>query len=101
MNWAAKRRRSLFSLCGVAIAASVLAISSREHTPSGSQSRVSYGREIAPIFALHCNGCHGGSTPSSQFRVSTYPGLRSGGGLGDDIVPEFPDRSMLVKFIEG
>ncbi|HEY1949610.1 MAG TPA: hypothetical protein VGG97_21550 [Bryobacteraceae bacterium] len=30
-----------------------------------------------------------------------YRGLRAGGVLGDDIVPGFPERSMLVKFIEG
>lgn len=67
----------------------------------GKNGPVSFGRQIAPIFALHCNGCHGESSPSSGFKISSYRGLRTGGLLGDDIVPGDPGRSMLVKFIEG
>jgi mono/diheme cytochrome c family protein len=77
------------------------ASSIRAGSERGKDGPVSFGRQIAPIFALHCNGCHGESSPSSGFRTSSYKGLRSGGVLGDDVVAGDPGRSMLVKFIEG
>jgi hypothetical protein len=83
------------------VIASALLLCSLVRTAGETWLKVSYGRQIAPIFALHCYGCHGDSNPSSGFQISTYKGLRAGGVLGDDIVPGYPDRSMLVKFIEG
>lgn len=68
---------------------------------SDGKQPVSYGRQIAPIFALHCYGCHGEANPSSGLQLSTYNGLRRGGSMGEDITPGEPDRSFLVKFIEG
>jgi hypothetical protein len=63
--------------------------------------RISYGREVAPIFALHCAGCHGLSNPSSNLRVTRFEPLRAGGDIGDEIVPGHPERSVLMDFIEG
>jgi hypothetical protein len=66
-----------------------------------AQLPVSYGRQIAPLFALYCTGCHGISNPSSNFRVTQFAALRAGGDIGDDIVPGRPDSSVLVHLIEG
>jgi len=65
------------------------------------QAPVSYGREIAPLLALYCTGCHGLSNPSSNFRVTQFAALRAGGDVGDDIVPGRPEVSALMDFIEG
>jgi mono/diheme cytochrome c family protein len=62
---------------------------------------VRYSRQIAPIFALHCTGCHSDENPSSGFRTGSYRGLMQGGMIGDDIIPNNPDASILVKLIEG
>lgn len=62
---------------------------------------VSYGREVAPIFAFHCAGCHGLSNPSANFRVTTFRGLRAGGEIGDEIVPGHPEESAILDFLEG
>lgn len=62
---------------------------------------MSYGRQIAPLFALYCAGCHGLSNPSSGFRVTRFAALQTGGNLGDDIVPGHPEASVLMDFIEG
>jgi cytochrome c553 len=66
-----------------------------------AQAPVSYGRQIAPLFALYCAGCHGLSNPSSGLRVTQFAALRAGGDMGDDIVPEHPEASALMDFIEG
>lgn len=65
------------------------------------ESPVSYGRQIAPLFALNCAGCHGLSNPSSNFRVTQFAALRAGGNIGDDIVPGHPETSALLDFLEG
>ena len=59
---------------------------------------VSYSREVAPIFALHCNGCHG---DAGGLSTRTWRDLMAGGHLGRIIVPGDPDRSLLVHFIDG
>ena len=94
------RSRLILTRCIVLLAnvSGVAACYPKDHE---SDTPISYGRQIAAIFALHCNGCHGESYPSSALQTSTYSGLRAGGVLGDDIVPGSPDRSTLVKFIEG
>jgi mono/diheme cytochrome c family protein len=62
---------------------------------------ISYGRQIAPLFALRCAGCHGVSNPSSSLRLTQFQSLRAGGNIGDEIVPGHPDKSILMDFIEG
>ena len=92
----------LGALCLVlTMIAAVSPLFAGRHESRHSTAHVSYGRQIAPVFALHCNGCHGESNPSSDFQTSTYNGLRAGGVFGQDIVAGFPDRSALVNFIEG
>jgi hypothetical protein len=66
-----------------------------------AQAPVSYGRRIAPLFALYCTACHGLSNPSSGLRVTQFAALRAGGDMGDDIVPGHPEASALMDFIEG
>ena len=59
---------------------------------------VSYSRDIAPIFALHCNSCHGDSGTAGNLATRTHADLMS---AGDAIVPGDPDSSRVVQFIEG
>ena len=59
---------------------------------------MSYSRAIAPIFALHCNACHG---DAGGLSTRTYPDLMKGGNLGLLVVPGDPERSLLVHFVEG
>jgi hypothetical protein len=59
---------------------------------------VSFGRDVAPIMAMHCNGCHGNA---GGLNTRTYQELMAGGNLGRAIVPGDPERSLVVHFIEG
>lgn len=36
-----------------------------------------YATAIQPIIALHCNGCHSGSTPSGSISYTTYAGVKA------------------------
>jgi len=62
---------------------------------------ISYNQQIAPIFALHCNSCHSGGTPTGELDTSTHDGLVDGGTLGPALKPGDPENSILVQFIEG
>ncbi len=59
---------------------------------------VSFSRQIAPIVALHCNGCHG---QAGGFSTRSHEGILMGGNLGAVVVPGDPGRSLLLDFIEG
>ena len=59
---------------------------------------VSYCRQIAPILALHCYGCHG---DSGGLNMRTYTDLMRGGNLGKAVIPGDAEHSLLVHFIEG
>lgn len=59
---------------------------------------VSFSREIAPIMAMHCNGCHGAA---SGLSTRSYRELMMGGNLGKSVVPGDSKRSLLLDFLEG
>jgi Planctomycete cytochrome C len=59
---------------------------------------VSYSRQVAPILALHCNGCHG---DAGGLSTRSYADLMNGGNLGKVVMPGEPDRSLVIQFIEG
>jgi hypothetical protein len=59
---------------------------------------VSFSREVAPIMAMHCNGCHGNAGGLS---TRSYRELMLGGNLGRAVVPGDPQRSLILDFLEG
>ena len=59
---------------------------------------VSFSREIAPILAMHCNGCHG---EAGGLSTRSYRELMAGGNLGKPIIPGDPERSVLLQFLDG
>jgi hypothetical protein len=59
---------------------------------------VSYGREVAPILALHCEGCHG---EAGGLNIATHRDLMRGGNMGKVIIAGDPARSLLIHFIDG
>lgn len=67
---------------------------------------VSYGGEIAPIFAMHCNSCHTRRSDwwkfqelAGEFDSSTHSSLMKGGVSGPLIVPGHPEQSLLIHRI--
>jgi hypothetical protein len=59
---------------------------------------VSYSAEVAPVFAMHCNSCHGSAGGLS---TRSWTELMEGGDLGKVVIPGRPDRSLLLQFIDG
>lgn len=66
--------------------------------PQAGPPPVSYSIQVAPILALHCNGCHGAAGGLS---TRGYAELMAGGSLGRSIIPGDAEGSLLVQFVEG
>jgi hypothetical protein len=62
---------------------------------------VSFGREIAPVLAATCTGCHGQQQPRSNFNLTTFTSFLRGGDDGVPVVPGKPGESSLVKRLKG
>ena len=85
-----------------AVVALLLAASSgigkADDTPD--QSRIDFVRDIRPIFAQQCYGCHGAKAQKSDFRLDRKTKAMAGGGSGERaIVPGAPGDSQLVERI--
>ncbi len=64
---------------------------------------VSFSREVMPILAMVCSGCHGlpSESPAGDLSLRSYAALMEGGNLGRVIQPGDPEGSPLMAFIDG
>lgn len=63
---------------------------------------VSFSRDVAPILALKCQGCHHAQKLSMGLDLTSYAQLRKGGkqsGPNEIIIPGKPDESRLVEVL--
>lgn len=69
---------------------------------SSSGEGVSFARDIAPILAENCNGCHiGGQRASGNLRMDTFAQLMRGGDSGELISGTNANASLLIKKLKG
>ncbi len=70
----------------------------RSMNPGGGKEPqgISFSKEIAPILAARCMGCHGDNNPRGGLRLNNFAGMRQGGGSGPLLVPGNAQRSMLA-----
>jgi hypothetical protein len=66
--------------------------------PPPPVAHVSYSREVAPIFAMHCNGCHG---DAGGLSLRSFDDVVRGGNLGKIVIPGNADASLLFHFLDG
>lgn len=69
-------------------------------TATGKET-VSFSKDIAPVLAQTCTGCHGANQPRNNFNLSTFEGLLRGGDGGAPIMPGKGADSFLVKKLRG
>jgi WD40 repeat protein len=71
--------------------------------PSNAEPTVSYFKEVRPILARRCAGCHQQTREAraGKLSVMTYAGLKSGGIAGPGFVSGKPADSPLYKQISG
>jgi WD40 repeat protein len=63
-------------------------------------AKVSYYRDVRPIFQIHCNGCHQPAKPLGGYVMTEFADLLQAGDRGEaGVVPGKPAVSMLLKQI--
>jgi hypothetical protein len=60
-----------------------------------------FAKDVAPIFAKYCVGCHNADEPESNLSFETFDHLQRGGDHGAIIVPGRSDASRLVRMLSG
>lgn len=62
--------------------------------------KVSYYKEILPIFRQHCQGCHQPAKPLGGYVMTSYADLlKKGDSEKNGIVPNKPQESFLVQLL--
>ncbi|HUJ22628.1 MAG TPA: c-type cytochrome domain-containing protein [Bryobacteraceae bacterium] len=84
--------RSGLILCGIGILA--CAFSRAQDTPS-------FARDVVPIVAANCAGCHGANVRMGSLNLDTYEGVQKGGNNGKIIEPGKSSESRLYLMITG
>lgn len=69
--------------------------------PPPAQQKVDFVKDIQPIFAQNCLGCHGPKRQESQVRWDNREIAMQGGERGADIIPGKSSESRLIHFVGG
>jgi mono/diheme cytochrome c family protein len=62
---------------------------------------VSFSKDIAPVLAAQCTGCHGNQNPRNNLNLFTFENLLRGGDRGEPLLPGKPADSLIVKKLKG
>ena len=95
-------QRIKLAIClAVFLCLSALSFSNGFYTTQARQNKVDFKRDIEPIFAANCYGCHGPKKASSQLRLDAKAAAMKGGLSGAVIVPGKSKESRLLHRILG
>lgn len=68
---------------------------------TGSET-ISFAKDIAPVLAENCNGCHvDAQRARANFNMTNFTALLRGGDGGPPVQPGKPADSLLVKRVKG
>src|SRR5687768_14227805 len=73
-----------------------------DETPKTDQppAKISYYRDIRPIFQANCHGCHQPAKQAGEYVMTDQERLLKGGETGEAaIVPGQPEKSQLLSQI--
>jgi cytochrome c553 len=69
--------------------------------PATGKETISFAKDIAPVLAANCTGCHGTQNPRNNFSMATFENLLRGGDRGEPLLPGKPADSLIVKKLKG
>ncbi len=72
-----------------------------QSVPAKPHAKVTFARDIAPIFSKSCNSCHTGEKPAGGLRLDSEAAALRGGESGKVIVPGDSEKSSLVMRLIG
>jgi hypothetical protein len=68
---------------------------------TSSAEPVSFHRQIKPILARQCVGCHQGPSRQAELSLATYKELQAGGRKGAPLVAGAPEKSLIIAYLTG
>ena len=60
-----------------------------------------FAKDVAPIFAKYCAGCHNGDDREGELSLESFAELQKGGEHGAVVVPGRADASLLIRALTG
>jgi hypothetical protein len=66
-----------------------------------SDDSPSYAKDIQPFLAKHCVQCHNGKMAKAGYNFERFEGLTKGGKKGPALVAGEPDKSLVVRVLNG
>jgi mono/diheme cytochrome c family protein len=71
-------------------------------TPSEVPADPSYATDVQPIFSANCVACHGNSSPSGDYSLTSYAGATGGGSDSvTNVIAGSADSSKLYRKVKG
>lgn len=69
--------------------------------PPTANRTVDFIKDVQPIFAKTCYGCHGAEKQKSNYRLDARPYAFKGGDIGKPILPGDSAHSPLIHYVAG
>src|SRR5262245_14946761 len=66
---------------------------------TSSARAADFNRDVKPVLAQHCVGCHGPEKQRASLRLDTAAALLEGGNSGPAVVPGKSADSLLLKAV--
>src|SRR5215212_7765575 len=60
-----------------------------------------FTRDVAPIFAKYCSGCHNDNDLEGELSLVSFAKLQKGGEKGPVVVPHRADASLMIRMLSG
>ena len=88
--------------CILAPAMLVLVLLGCTTAPSEVPADPSYAADVQPIFSANCVTCHGASSPSGGYSLTSYAGTTGpGSDTVPNVIPNSADSSKLYRRVTG
>src|SRR3954466_429528 len=69
--------------------------------PPAAEQRIDFIKDVQPLFAKNCYGCHGAEKQKSNYRLDARPHAFKGGDIGEPIVAGDSAHSPLIHYVSG
>src|SRR5262245_64971840 len=94
------RFRMWHALAGAVVWAALSPCAFGVEPAKGPAAKVSYYRQVLPIFRAHCHGCHQPAKAEGGYVMTNFAKLLAGGDAGGPaVVAGKPDASHLLHMV--
>jgi WD40 repeat protein len=69
--------------------------------PTLAAQSISFDKQVRPILARNCAGCHQPAGKQSGLSLVSYADFQKGGNKGPGFVPGDPDKSVVLSYLTG